>query len=192
MTTKRVVIVGIPGVGKTTVVTEVYSILQQKNITIENLTFGTIMFQEAEKIGISDRDGMRKLSVSDQQNLQIQAAKNIANINSDVVLIDTHLFIKTISGYMPGLPRPILKSLLPTNLVLVEASPEDVLSRRENDPTRNRDSATIESIELDNQIARSMLSSAGVLTSASLFIVTNADGKSKDAAQSIVQSLELD
>ena len=192
MTTKRVVIVGIPGVGKTTVVTEVYSILQQKNITIENLTFGTIMFQEAEKIGISDRDGMRKLSVSDQQNLQIQAAKNIANINSDVVLIDTHLFIKTISGYMPGLPRPILKSLLPTNLVLVEASPEDVLSRRENDPTRNRDSATIESIELDNQIARSMLSSAGVLTSAALFIVTNADGKSKDAAQSIVQSLELD
>ena len=192
MTTKRVVIVGIPGVGKTTVVTEVYSILKQKNITIENLTFGTIMFQEAEKIGISDRDGMRKLSVSDQQNLQIQAAKNIANINSDVVLIDTHLFIKTISGYMPGLPQPILDSLLPTNLVLVEASPEDVLSRRENDPTRNRDSATIESIELDNQIARSMLSSAGVLTSASLFIVTNADGKSKDAAQSIVQSLELD
>ena len=192
MTTKRVVIVGIPGVGKTTVVTEVYSILQQKNITSEDLTFGTIMFQEAEKIGISDRDGMRKLSVSDQQNLQIQSAKNIANINSDVVLIDTHLFIKTISGYMPGLPRPILKSLLPTNLVLVEASPEDVLSRRENDPTRNRDSATIESIELDNQIARSMLSSAGVLTSASLFIVTNADGKSKDAAQSIVQSLELD
>ena len=48
MTTKRVVIVGIPGVGKTTVVTEVYSILQQKNITIENLSLGTIMFQEAE------------------------------------------------------------------------------------------------------------------------------------------------
>ena len=80
MTTKRVVIVGIPGVGKTTVVTEVYSILQQKNITIKNLTFGTIMFQEAEKIGISDRDEMRKLSVSEQQSLQIRAAKNIANI----------------------------------------------------------------------------------------------------------------
>ena len=42
------------------------------------------------------------------------------------------------------------------------------------------------------EVGGSMLSSAGVLTSASLFIVTNADGKSKDAAQSIVQSLELD
>ena len=94
MTTKRVVIVGIPGVGKTTVVTEVYSILKQKNITIENLTFGTIMFQEAEKIGISDRDEMRKLSVGEQQNLQIQAAKNIANITCTFVIC-SHFKIAT-------------------------------------------------------------------------------------------------
>ena len=93
---------------------------------------------------------------------------------------------------MPGLPLPILESLLPTNLILVEALPHDVLDRRSNDPTRNRDSTTIESIELDNQIARSMLSSAGILTSASLLVVLNSDGKSKEAAESIVNSLGLD
>ena len=68
--------------------------------------------------------------------------------------------------------------LLPTHLVLVEAEPQDVLNRRENDPTRKRDSATIDSIELDNQIARSMLSSSGVLTGASVFITLNQEGKS--------------
>lgn len=190
--TKRVVIVGIPGVGKTTVVTEVFSILEKKNLKIENLTFGTIMFQEAKKLGISNRDEMRTLSTDKQQELQIKAAQFIANINSDVILLDTHLFVKNTSGYMPGLHMSILKSLVPTNLILVEALPEDILSRRENDPTRNRDTVTIESIELDNQIARSMLSSVGVLTGASLFIVTNADGKSQEAAQFIVNSLEFD
>ena len=93
--TKRVVIVGIPGVGKTTVVTEVFNQLQQKNIKLENLTFGTIMFEEAQKLGISNRDEMRKLSVDEQKNLQIKAAQTIAQINTVVVLIDTHLFIKT-------------------------------------------------------------------------------------------------
>ena len=93
---------------------------------------------------------------------------------------------------MPGLPISILKSLLPTNLILVEALPQDVLDRRSNDPTRNRDATTIESIELDNQIARSMLSSAGVLSGASLLVVPNSDGKSKEAAESIINSLDLD
>ena len=190
--TKRVVIVGIAGVGKSTVVNEVLSLLEKKDAKVENLTFGTVMFEEAQKLGISDRDEMRTLSTDKQQELQINAAKSIANINSDVVIIDTHLFIKTNSGYMPGLPIPILESLIPTNLILIEALPQDVLDRRSNDPTRNRDTTTIESIELDNQIARSMLSSAGILTSASLLVVLNSDGKSHEAAESIVNSLGLD
>ena len=190
--TKRVVLVGIAGVGKSTVVNEVLSILETKNVKVDNLTFGTVMFEEAQKLGISDRDEMRTLSTDKQQELQINAAKSIANIESDIVIIDTHLFIKTTSGYMPGLPISILESLLPTNLILVEALPQDVLDRRSNDPTRNRDATTIESIELDNQIARSMLSSAGVLTGASLLVVPNSDGKSKEAADSIINSLDLD
>ena len=187
--TKRVVIVGIPGVGKTTVVTEVFNQLQQKNIKLENLTFGTIMFEEAQKLGILNRDEMRKLSVDKQKNFQIKAAQIIAKINADVVLIDTHLFIKTNSGYMPGLPKDILDYLLPTNLVLVEAKPQDVLDRRLNDPNRTRDSATIDSIEFDNQIARSMLSSSSILTGASVFITINQEGKSQEAAKSIVDFL---
>ena len=147
------------------------------------------MFEEAQKLGISNRDEMRKLSVDKQKNFQIKAAQTIAKINADVVLIDTHLFIKTNSGYMPGLPKDILDYLLPTNLVLVEAKPQDVLDRRLNDPNRTRDSATIDSIEFDNQIARSMLSSSSILTGASVFITINQEGKSQEAAKSIVDFL---
>ena len=78
--TKRVVIVGIAGVGKSTVVNEVLSILETKDIKVDNLTFGTIMFEEAQKLGISDRDEMRTLSTDNQQELQINAAKSIASL----------------------------------------------------------------------------------------------------------------
>ena len=37
--TKRVVIVGIAGVGKSTVVNEVLSILETKDVKVDNLTF---------------------------------------------------------------------------------------------------------------------------------------------------------
>ena len=75
--TKRVVIVGIAGVGKSTVVNEVLSILETKNVKVDNLTFGTVMFEEAQKLGISDRDEMRTLSTDKQQELQINAANCI-------------------------------------------------------------------------------------------------------------------
>ena len=65
--TKRVVIVGIAGVGKSTVVNEVLSILETKNVKVDNLSFGTVMFEEAQKLGISDRDEMRTLSTDKQQ-----------------------------------------------------------------------------------------------------------------------------
>ena len=64
-----------------------------------------------------------------------------------------------------------------------------IIDRRLNDPNRTRDSATIDSIEFDNQIARSMLSSSSILTGASVFITINQEGKSQEAAKSIVDFL---
>jgi len=66
---KKVVIVGIPGVGKTTVVTKVVEILKQKNISVTVVSFGTLMFEEAQKNGIKDRDEIRKLTMELQLHL---------------------------------------------------------------------------------------------------------------------------
>ena len=48
---KRAVIVGIPGVGKTTVITRAAEILNKKRKTTI-VVFGTVMFEEAKKIGL--------------------------------------------------------------------------------------------------------------------------------------------
>ncbi len=51
---KKIVIVGIAGVGKTTVVNKAVEILKSKNKSVTFASFGSFMFVEAHKIGIKD------------------------------------------------------------------------------------------------------------------------------------------
>ena len=187
---KKVVVVGIPGVGKTTVVTKLEEMLKAAKIGTEQVVFGTVMFEEAQKMGLKSRDDMRKLDVKTQKKLQINAASAIAKKSAPIVLIDTHLFISTKEGYMPGLPNDILKALSPTNLVLIEASPHDIISRRQNDPTRARDVAKQEVIEGELLIAKAMLSASAVVAGAAIKMVTNADGKADECARELFEALK--
>ena len=104
---KRAIIVGIPGVGKTTLITRAAEMLNQKRKTTV-VIFSTIMFEEAKKMGLRNRDEMRRMTVEDQRRLQDLAAQRITEMKDDIVLIDTHLFINTEEGYYPGLPMRLL------------------------------------------------------------------------------------
>jgi len=64
---KKVVIVGIPGAGKTTLVSKMVEILKTKNKSVSVHSFGTVMFEEAKKLGIENRDELRKLAVDEQK-----------------------------------------------------------------------------------------------------------------------------
>ena len=68
------------------------------------------MFEEAKKMGLRNRDEMRRMTVEDQRRLQDLAAQRITEMKDDIVLIDTHLFINTEEGYYPGLPMRLLAS----------------------------------------------------------------------------------
>ena len=60
---KKVVIVGIPGVGKTSLVTKLVELITQQNKTVGVHSFGTVMLEEAMKNGIKDRDELRTLPI---------------------------------------------------------------------------------------------------------------------------------
>ncbi|HET6730621.1 MAG TPA: AAA family ATPase, partial [Nitrososphaeraceae archaeon] len=70
----RLIIVGVPGVGKTTVISKASEILNQRGLTTRVVVFGSLMFENAKKLGVMDRDSMRKLSVNAQRRLQEMAA----------------------------------------------------------------------------------------------------------------------
>ena len=137
--------VGIPGVGKSTLVSKIVEILKARQKSVSVNSFGTIMFEEAQKIGIKDRDELRKLTMDEQQNLQKKAAEKIANLQDDLVIIDTHAFIITNAGFYPGLPHHVLEIIKPSNFISVYARPEEIYNRRMKDTTRNRDIASIDS-----------------------------------------------
>ncbi len=188
---KRAIIVGIPGVGKTTVITRAAEMLNQKRKTTV-VVFGTVMFEEAKKMGLKSRDEMRKMPVEDQRRLQEMAAQRIADMRDDIVLVDTHLFINTGEGYYPGLPMRLLNIMKPTNLVMVAAEAKEIADRRKTDQTRQRDIASADDIQKELDISRVMVASCSILTGAPFAIIMNSDGGVDKAAANIAKILAGD
>lgn len=187
---KRAIIVGIPGVGKTTVITRAAELLNKKRKTTTVVVFGTMMFEEAKKkLGLKSRDDMRRMPVEDQRRLQEMAAQRIAEMKDDIVLVDTHLFINTGEGYYPGLPMRLLNIMKPTNIVMVAADPGEIAERRKTDQTRQRDIATAENIQRELDISQVMVASCSILTGAPFAIIMNSDGRVDEAAANIAKML---
>jgi adenylate kinase len=187
---KKVIIVGIPGVGKSTIISNATEILQNIGTTIRTVVFGTVMFEEAKKLGINDRDQLRKLSIQVQQKLQAMTADYISSLNESVVVVDTHLFIKTPSGYYPGLPMNLILKINPDRLILVIADSEEILRRRKKDNTRARDTITYEEIKRDLDVSLSMISCLSILTGAPFEIIYNHDNKIDSATSLMVELLK--
>ena len=185
---KRAVIVGIPGVGKTTVITRAAEMLNEKRKTTV-VVFGTVMFEEAKRMGLKSRDEMRRMPVEDQRRLQEMAAERIAGMKDDIVLVDTHLFINTAEGYYPGLPMRLLNIMKPTNMVMVAADAKEIAERRKTDQTRQRDIISAENIQRELDISRVMVASCSILTGAPFAIIMNNDGQVDEAAANIAKML---
>jgi adenylate kinase len=187
---KKVIIVGIPGVGKTTIVSRIVELLKEKKISVSVSIFGTVMFEEAKKTkGIQNRDDLRKLSVREQKELQAAAAKKIASINDEAVIVDTHAFISTKEGFYPGLPHNVLEILMPDTFIMITARPEEIYNRRMKDGTRNRDIVSIDSIKKELDVTSAMLSTCSILCGSPIKMVLNTQGKIDDAAKGIVSAM---
>ena len=186
---KKVVIVGIPGVGKTSLVTRIVELLNGDKQRASVHSYGSVMMNEAENNNISDRDNLRHLPVSQQKELQKQAEKKISELTDDVVFIDTHAFISTKEGFYPGLPNHVIQVLEPTHLIAISARPEEIYNRRMKDDTRNRDKISIEAIKKELAVQDAMLSSCSVLSGSPMKVILNNEGKIDEAAQNVIEAI---
>ena len=186
---KRVIVVGIPGVGKTTVISRTAEILNKRGAQTAVVVFGTMMFEEARKLGINNRDAMRRESIEVQRHMQDLAARRIADLKDNIVIVDTHLFINTNEGYYPGLPLHLLEVIKPTNIVMVAARPEEIANRRRIDETRDRDIESVEDIQYQLDISKVMVTTCSVLTGCPFIIIMNSNNKIDETASNIVKAL---
>ena len=93
-----IIVMGLPGAGKTTVL---------KGVKSEHkiLNYGDIMFEiEKEKYGIKDRDEMRKLPVEKQKEVQKLVSEKLSKETGKVIL-DTHCSVNTPGGSSNGTRR---------------------------------------------------------------------------------------
>ncbi|MCV0431207.1 MAG: adenylate kinase [Nitrosopumilus sp.] len=188
---KKVVMVGIPGVGKTTLLSKMATIIKDHKKSVSVVSFGTLMFEVAKENGLNDRDELRKLPVAEQQRIQKLAAEKIALHQEDVVIIDTHAFISSPEGYYPGLPEHVLKIIKPTNFVSVSAKPEEIYNRRMTDTTRNRDKITLANIKKELDAQSGMISACSVISGSPVKHVLNREGKVDEAADKIINAIGL-
>lgn len=171
--TKRAIIVGIPGVGKSTVISGVHSLLSQSGVDTKIAEFGKIMFDQARLMSVHNRDQLRRLSIEQQKTLQEMAANSVNSLGNDVVLVDTHLFISTDNGFYPGMPIKLLNIINPTHLILITATAKEIQSRRERDNSRERDLISIDRIESDLRLSESMISTSSIITGCPFYIIQN-------------------
>jgi adenylate kinase len=188
---KLVVIGGIPGVGKTSVISAAVKTLNEKGQNAKVVVFGTEMFEEAKRtIGIKNRDELRKLSLQEQRRLQEMAALRIAKMQDSIVIVDTHIFVRTGEGYYyPGLPMELLQIMKPTGFIMIAAKATEIVNRRKNDTTRNRDEVSEQQVQYELEISKLMVATCSILTGAPFIVIQNNDNKIDEAASSVASVL---
>jgi adenylate kinase len=175
-----IIVTGIPGVGKTTVME---AAAKAQNLRV--VVFGTVMFEVAQSMGVvQNRDDMRRLPPEMQKAIQRDAAVRIAAMGR--VIVDTHCTIRTPKGYLPGLPAWVLEALEPSMIVLVEAGNEEIARRRANDATRKRDEDSPQAIAEHQEYNRRFAAAYATLTGATVHTVHNRDGQVERAMKDII------
>ncbi|GAY26245.1 adenylate kinase [Desulfurococcaceae archaeon AG1] len=193
------IVVGVPGVGKSTVVDLSVKILSGRGLRTVVLNYGDYMFKRLSLVGVvRSRDEIRGLPIRIQVENQAEAARMMIRSASEelqgskgLLIVDTHLLIRTPSGYWPGLPLHVAQELKPDAIILIEASPEEILSRQARDKTRVRkdyaDPAIIEEMMRMNRIEALVVAS---FTGATVNIVYNREGEAEKAARELASILE--
>ena len=191
---KRVIIGGIPGVGKTSITSLAVKSLNEKGQNPKVVVFGTEMFEEAKRsAGVKNRDELRKLSVKDQRRLQDMTASRIAKMQENVVIVDTHIFVRTGEGYYyPGLPMRLLDIIKPTSFVMIVADATEIVNRRQKDRSRTRDAISTQQVQFEIDISKLMVATCSILTGAPFIIITNNDNKMDEAVSSVAKVLSAE
>ena len=186
-----VVVTGVPGVGKSTVIEGALKQLKAQGIEYGFMNYGDVMLELMHKReGVTDRDEMRKISTAPYREIQREAARRIARAaKRKPILVDTHCLVRKPEGYYPGLPRWVLEELKPESIVIVEATPEEVAGRRTRDVARKRDRELLNEVVEHQMMNRAAAAAYAALTGATVKIIHNRDGGLREAVKEMVEAL---
>ncbi len=145
---KTVLIFGVSGVGKSTLISNFVSSHKEWS----HLQAGTLL-KESLKF---DRDELRLVSGgeirSNQDVLVHSFRQKIESDNLTHVLFDGHSVINNGTSIVK-IPLEVIKAFEASAIIFIEASPEEIIIRREKDKTRKRAILSAEDIRDEQAIA---------------------------------------
>ncbi len=174
------IVMGLPGAGKTTV-------LKGLDTDYQILNYGDLMLEiEKEKFGVKDRDDMRRLPIEKQKEAQGLVYEKLSKMEGKIIL-DTHCSVSTPKGFFPGVPLDYLRMLRVDALVLITADVEEVAKRRAEDPTRKRD---VDDVALHDRMNHAYLATYSAATGAPAVVIMNRQGKVDEAVAQLQKVLQ--
>ncbi len=164
-------VLGISGVGKSTVIEKALEKLPEKPAWYN---FGDLMLEILKSEGKSiDRDKMKELPISEIKRLQKLVAEKL-NKMPGIVIVDTHLALESPYGFIPGITREFLEDTHIRHITIIEAPPEEILKRRMKDEEkRERFPQTEEDIGTQLMMDRSMAGSISIQLGIPVKIIQN-------------------
>ena len=166
------VVTGVPGVGTSRVCREARPRLEDG---YELLNFGDVMLEAAATRGlVESRDDLATVSRRETRLLQRRAAEYVAErARGRPVLLETHLAVATVHGYLPGLPDAALEDVDPDRFVLVEAAPATVVERRDAVEHREYRRSGPRAVDLHQDLNRAAAMAHALETGAPVDLVEN-------------------
>ena len=177
------VVVGVPGVGKTSLCREA-----SQSEGYHYINYGELMLEFALKGKFaSTPEEMFKLPLELQYDIWQEAAGHIKDLTEDFkedykdstdykkdfngVLVDLHGLDRSKNGYLISLPLEIIK---PQIIIIIESSYNQIIQHRSNDPERIRPMEGLESLNQEMELLRnSMIICSTIL--GSYFVVLEND-----------------
>jgi adenylate kinase len=167
-TWERVAVVGVPGVGKTSLCRAI-----SLNSNYHHVNYGNLMLKIAQNRGLANTlPEMFLLDLSIQHDIWKTVALQIKDKKN--VLLDLHGVDHFREGYLISLPFEIIK---PDIIILIESSYEDIIKRRLADSLKERSICGRSTLNEYMKMLRFAMTSASACLGCNLIIVNNYDFK---------------
>lgn len=151
MIARIIALVGISGVGKTTLLHKI-----SRALPFQHLSAGTLIAEQRSiSNSVIDRDNLRSTHIVNNQELLISGFHRFKNKNSPLIILDGHTVIHTPSGLEP-IRTKIFQELGIDQFIFLHADAALIHKYRTMDITRNRPQMTIEELSLHQKRALSI------------------------------------
>jgi adenylate kinase len=181
---KILMVVGVQGSGKTTILNEISKIDSKRKI----VNIGSEILNAAKVKGqISNRDEIKYMSSFEILLARKAALASISNMDAQIIL-DTHAYVKGNSRYIPGFSLNEVEGLRELKaIIFIDAFAKDIIERRASDPSRKREAESEDEINEQRIINLSIITSFALHLNIPIYIIKNKKDKINESVNEFVK-----